>query len=220
MEQKQIRVIVADDDDFTRMGLLATLENDPQTQVVAWASDGYEIVEKALATKFDVALLDVDMPRQSGIQAAHELRRRFAECKIVMVTNFLHDSWLKDALAAGALGFVEKNARASQLIEAILCAHEGKRFINGRALDILTRPVNGGPSPVMDTQFAQAVEALPEKLRPVFDLLIRGQSNQQISRQTGLREASVRQYCTQIFRHLNLNSRATLIVKAADAGLI
>lgn len=144
-----IRVLVADDQALVRGALAAMLDLESDLEVVARAASGQEALDEGLRTRPDVALLDVQMPGLDGLGAAELLRERLPECRVVMCTTFGRPGYLTRALAAGASGFVVKDAPPEHLVDAVRRVHRGLRVIDPQ---LATESSTGGPNPLTDRE--------------------------------------------------------------------
>jgi two-component system response regulator DesR len=126
----QIRLLLADDQALVRGALAALLDLEPDLAVVAEVSRGDEVVDAVLAKDVDVALLDVEMPGMDGVAAARELKQKAPGCRTIMVTTFGRPGYLRQAMAAGASGFVVKDTPARQLADAVRRVHQGLRVVD------------------------------------------------------------------------------------------
>jgi two-component system response regulator DesR len=155
-----IRVLIADDQALVRGALAALLQMEDDLEIVAEVSRGDEVVDAALSHQADVALLDVEMPGVDGLAAARLLRDAMPACRVLMVTTFGRPGYLKQAMAAGASGFVVKDTPARQLADAVRRVHQGLRVVDptlaaesltqgdspltGREADVLQAARDGG----------------------------------------------------------------------------
>jgi two-component system response regulator DesR len=125
-----IRALIAEDQAMVRGALTSLLQLEPDIEVVAQAGRGDEVLAAALAARPDVALLDIEMPGQSGLEAAQELRRVLPECRVIILTTFGRPGYLRRAMEDGAAGFLLKDAPASELATAIRRAVAGERVVD------------------------------------------------------------------------------------------
>jgi len=144
-----IRVLVADDQALVRGGLVAMLNLEADLHVVAEVSDGDQVVPTAVRTRPDVALLDVQMPGQDGLSAAAELRGRLASCRVIICTTFGRPGYLTRAMAAGATGFVLKDAAPEHLVDAVRRVHAGLRVIDP---ELAAESLATGMNPLTDRE--------------------------------------------------------------------
>src|SRR3954467_9437120 len=148
------RILIADDHSIVRSGLRRVLDAQSDLRVVAEAADGAEAVEKALAEEVALAILDVSMPRMTGIQAAKELHRRRPELRTLMLSMYDDEQFLFEALRAGASGYVLKSAADRDIVEACRATMRGQSFLYPSAVTALVRgfversPREGGFEPL------------------------------------------------------------------------
>ena len=133
------RVLLADDHTVVRSGLRMVLDAQPDIQVVAEAGDGAEAVQKALSADIDLAILDVAMPRMTGLQAVAELHRRRPDLRVLILSMYDDEQYFFEALKAGASGYVLKSAANRDLVEAIRAAMRGEPFLYPAAVTALIR---------------------------------------------------------------------------------
>jgi DNA-binding NarL/FixJ family response regulator len=133
------RILLADDHSMVRRGLRMVLDSEPDLEVVAEASDGNEAVELAIAERVDLAVLDVAMPRLTGLQASAELKRRHPEVRTLMLSMYDSEQYFFEALKAGASGYVLKSAADHDLVEACRAAMRGEPFLYPAAVTALIR---------------------------------------------------------------------------------
>jgi DNA-binding NarL/FixJ family response regulator len=129
MTPLKARVLLADDHALVRRGLRLVLDAEPDLEVVAEAGDGAEAIERGLAPEVDLAVLDISMPRMTGLQAARELHRRRPELRILMLSMHQSERYLFEALKAGTAGYVLKSVADRDLVEACRAAMRGERFL-------------------------------------------------------------------------------------------
>src|SRR5690554_4480681 len=123
-----INVMIADDHSLMRKGLQQILELEDDIRVVAQAKNGEEAVEKALLTKPDVILMDINMPIKNGMEAIKELKERGSTARIIVLTIHEDREYLRKSMKAGASGYIMKDAESDQLIEAIRVVHNGEKY--------------------------------------------------------------------------------------------
>jgi DNA-binding NarL/FixJ family response regulator len=210
------RVLLADDHAVVRSGLRAVLDAEPDIEVVAEAQDGMEAVEKVLAGGVDLAILDVSMPRLTGLQAAVELRQRAPEVRVLILSVHDNEQYFFEALKAGASGYVLKSAANRDLIEACRAAMRGEPFLYPKAIVALVRDY---------LEQARRGEAAPEDpLTPrelqVVKLIAEGHTSDEIAKQLVISRKTVDHHRANILGKLEMRSVAELTRYAIRRGLI
>ncbi|MGJ9529876.1 response regulator [Actinotignum sp. GS-2025a] len=215
-----IRILLADDDPIIREGLARLLNEQEGLAVVATAADGAQAIDQLRDQKVDLALLDVDMPVMSGIEAAKRISQDYPHIVIVMLTVFEHEDSLGEVIGAGVRGFLTKDIVAPELAQLIRKAYGGQQVMAPRPTEILItsyEKIQQNKEEYAD--FVTAVEQLPEHLRTVFHLLLQALANKNIARQTGLSETTVRSYVSDILARTGCATRAELGITAIKAGI-
>jgi DNA-binding NarL/FixJ family response regulator len=210
------RVLLADDHAVVRSGLRAVLDGEPDIEVVAEAQDGMEAVEKTLAGDVDLAILDVSMPRLTGLQATAELRRRRREVRVLILSVHDHEQYFFEALKAGASGYVLKSSANRDLIGACRAAMRGESFLYPNAVTTLVREY---------LEQARRGEAAPEDpLTPrelqVVKLIAEGHSSDQIADELVISRKTVDHHRANILGKLGMRNVADLTRYAIRRGLI
>lgn len=200
-----IRVLLADDEELIREALVGLLEREPDIQVVATAADGRQAIDRALANRPDVAVVDLQMPGVDGIGVITELGRQLPACAGVILTGHGRPHLLRQALASGARGFLAKGAPGSALADVVRRVHEGHRYVDPiLAADALTAP----PSPLTARE-AQVLTAAGAD-RPV----------REVARTLFLSAGTVRNYLAAATAKLAAGSRAEAYHTAKENGWI
>jgi DNA-binding NarL/FixJ family response regulator len=210
------RVLLADDHAVVRSGLRAVLDGEPDIEVVAEAADGGEAVELALAHEVDLAILDVSMPKLTGLQATAELRRRGLPVRVLILSVHDNEQYFFEALRAGASGYVLKTAANRDLIDACRAAMRGEPFLYPKAVTALIRDY-------LDR--ARAGEAAPEDpLTPrelqVVKLIAEGYTSDEIADELVIRRKTVDHHRANILDKLGLRNGAELTRYAIRRGLL
>lgn len=209
-----IRVVVADDHPIVRTGLTALLGSLPDFEVVGVASDGREAVREVIATKPDVALLDLHMPGLDGIAATRELARIAPRVAVLVLTMYDDDESVFAAMRAGARGYLVKGVEQENIARAITSVAAGEAIfgpgVAQRVLSLLR-----SPPPSAEVAFPE----LTTRERQVLDLLAAGLNNAAIGQRTGLAPKTVANNVSAIFAKLQVADRAQAIVRARDAGM-
>jgi DNA-binding NarL/FixJ family response regulator len=210
------RVLLADDHAVVRSGLRTVLESEPDIEVVAEAEDGSEAVEKALANDVDLAILDVSMPRLTGLQATVELLRRRPGVRVLILSVHDSEQYFFEALKAGASGYVLKTAANRDLVEACRASMRGEPFLYPRALTALIRDY-------LDR--ARRGEAVPDDpLTPrelqVVKLIAEGYTSDEIASDLVISRKTVDHHRARILEKLGLRNGAELTRYAIRRGLV
>ncbi len=213
-KKRTIRVLVADDHPVVRKGLLSCLERQPRLKVVGEAADGDEAVQKALELAPDVVLMDISMPRVSGLAATQHLRQAAPDIKILILSVHNNQSYIFRIIQAGAHGYVSKEAAPEELLRAIESVCDGAPFFSPSvAQAALSQLVNHGGKP---EPFAQ----LTSREREVLSLIAEGQSNKEIANRLGIGVRTIETHRERIMRRLDIHSVAGLTKFAIANGLV
>ena len=207
------RILIADDHSLVRSGLKRVLEAQPDLRVVAEASDGAEAVEKALAEDVDLAILDVSMPRMTGIQAAAELIKRKPEIRLLMLSMYDSEQFLFESLKAGASGYVLKSAADEDIVDAARATMRGESFLYPSAVNTLVRDY-------VDRGAEEQPDILTPRELEVLTLVARGRSNSEIAGELFLSEPTVKTHVSRVLTKLQLRDRVHAVVLAYECGLV
>lgn len=210
------RILLADDHALVRRGVRLILDGEPDLQVVAEAGDGAEAVEMARAERPDLAVLDIAMPRLTGLQAARELSRVMPELRILMLTMYDNEQYFFEALKAGASGFVLKSVADRDLVEACRAAMRDEPFLYPGAVtalirNYLDRARDGGDVPE---------RAITEREEEILKLVAEGHSSKEIAGMLVISVKTVERHRANLLQKLGLRDRLELTRYAIRAGLI
>ncbi len=210
------RVLLADDHAMVRRGLRHVLDSQPDLRVVAEVGDGREAVEEALREEVDLVVLDVAMPRMTGLQAARELSRRRPGTRVLILSMHDNEQYFFEALRAGASGYVLKSAADRYLVEACRAVMRGEPFIyppavRGIVRDLLERGLAEGESDV---------SLLTPREGEVVKLIAEGQTNREIAAELTISEKTVERHRANILGKLGMRDRVELTRYAIRRGLI
>ncbi|MEV0201447.1 response regulator transcription factor [Nonomuraea sp. NPDC050691] len=205
MNATTIRVLIAEDEELIRAALAALLEREPDIEVVATAADGREAIERGLAHRPDVAVVDLQMPKVDGIGVITELGRALPACAGVILTGHGRPFVLRQALSSGARGFLAKGAPGTALADVVRRVHEGKRYVDPvLAADALTAP----PSP------------LTPRETEVLSVAREDQPIREVARALFLSQGTVRNYLASITGKLGAGSRRDAYRTARENGWV
>ena len=206
-----IHALLADDHGIVRSGVRMLLDQQEGITVVAEAEDGVDAVEAALRHKPDVAVLDVSMPRMTGIQATHEIKQHLPDTAIVLLSMHDDQRYFYEALKAGAAGYVLKRSADTQLVDAIHAAIRGEPFISPVAEEELLR------------NWLEADERsneLTQRELEVVKLIAEAHTNKQIAQILNLSEKTVESHRGNVLAKLGMRDRVELVRYAIRRGLI
>ncbi|MFE7093012.1 MULTISPECIES: response regulator [Streptomyces] len=210
------RILLADDHALVRRGVRLILDAEPDLAVVAEAADGVEAVAQARSLDIDLAVLDIAMPRQSGLQAARELARIRPGLRILMLTMYDNEQYFFEALRAGASGYVLKSVADRDLVEACRAALRDEPFIYPGAETALIRTYldrarAGGPIPE---------RLITEREEEILKLVVEGHSSKEIGDLLVISHKTVERHRANLLQKLGLRDRLELTRYAIRAGLI
>ncbi|MEU8609896.1 response regulator transcription factor [Actinoplanes sp. NPDC048791] len=218
-----IRVLVVDDEWMVRAMLRTILQAADDISVVAEAPDGTDAVDQARRHHPDVALVDIRMPGTDGLSATTALGRLPHPPKVVVLTTFDLDEYVRTALRNGAVGFLLKDATGEEMIAAVRAAHAGDAMlsprITRRLLDTFARDSEPGTTEPAQAEAQQRLLALTLKEREVLQALADGLTNADIARRLHLSEATVKTHISRILTKLELTNRVQAAILAHRAGL-
>ncbi|HEX7304474.1 response regulator transcription factor [Lentzea sp.] len=209
-----VRILLADDHALVRRGVRMILDSEPDLEVVAEAGDGAEAIGKAKEQQPDLAILDIAMPRLTGLQAARELSRIQPDLRILMLTMYDNEQYFFEALKAGASGYVLKSVADRDLVEACRSAMRGEPFLYPGAVSSLIR-----------NYLDRAKEGLPprtitDREEEILKLVAEGHSSKEIADMLVISVKTVERHRANLLQKLGLKDRLELTRYAIRAGLI
>jgi DNA-binding NarL/FixJ family response regulator len=204
-----IRVAVADDHAIVRNGLVQLLRSDPELEVVGAAADGEAAVALCVEQRPDVALMDLSMPGIGGIEATRRITDQVPGVQVVVLTSFVDRDRVVDALNAGAIGYLLKDADPEELIRGIHAAARGESPLDPRAARTMLS-ARRTPDPL---------DALTDREREVLVLVAEGLPNKQIARRLEITEKTVKAHLTSVYRAIGVNDRMQAGLWARRHGL-
>lgn len=201
-----LRLLLVDDHNIVLTGLATVLEFDPRIKVVALAESGADALVEYRIHEPDLVLMDIRMAGMDGIETLRKLRKEFSSSRVIMLTTSETPTDLRDALAAGAAGYLLKTTNRTALLDAIFSVHAG-----GQAIPTaLLRQINE----------ANAAPLLTQRQLEVLDLLSKGLSNKEIAAVLGFSEAGTKKHLVSIFEKLGAADRTEAVIIAIQNGLV
>jgi len=207
----QIRVLLADDHAVVRAGICQFLEQADDINVIAEADDGQEAMELIEKHQPDVAVLDIQMPKASGIEVTRWVRGHHREVGVLILTAFDDDPYVMAVLQAGANGYVLKTASPKEIIRAVRDVHAGNSALDAEIVQKIVAQVSSG---IQD----QTVEKLTGRELEVLALVAKGYTNKAIGVQLGISDRTVQGHLAHIFSKLQSGSRTEAVMRAVSLG--
>jgi DNA-binding NarL/FixJ family response regulator len=211
-----VRVLIADDQALVRSGFRMIIDARDDLEVVGEAEDGAEAARLAGELEPDVVLMDVRMPEVDGIEATQRIVSSGNEARVLVLTTFDLDEYVYAAVRAGASGFLLKDVRPEDLVDAIRLVAEGNALLGPTVTRrLLEHFADGEPGPT-----AAAVGDLTEREQEILRLVAQGHSNAEVAAKLFLSEATVKTHVSSILRKLGVRDRVQAVIAAYDAGLV
>jgi NarL family two-component system response regulator LiaR len=207
----RIRVMLVDDHTMVRRGLATFLMVFDDMTLVGEATNGADAIRRCAETTPDVILMDMIMPDMDGVAATRAIRERFPQVQIIALTSFKEGSLVKNALEAGAIGYLLKDVTAEELAVAIRAAHSGRATLSPDVVQAMVQSANQPPSPGAD---------LTEREREVLALMVEGLNNTQIAGRLTISPATIKSHVSNILSKLGVASRTEAVTLALRRGLV
>jgi DNA-binding NarL/FixJ family response regulator len=211
----QVRVLIADDHTLVRESLAGLLQGDAGIVVVAQAADGLETVEKALATRPDVVITDLSMPRLGGLEVVRRLREALPDTRVLVLTMHKEDEYVLQAVRAGASGYLVKDSAASELLAAVRSLHAGRGYFGPQAAMTLAEQLQH-PERTLDDPYGR----LTTRERDVFHLLAEGMTTKEIARRLEISVKTAENHRGRVLDKLGTRNTAELVRYALRKGLL
>jgi NarL family two-component system response regulator LiaR len=212
---ESIRILIVDDHAVVREGLRALIDVQPDMELAGEAADGVEAIDRAHTLQPDVILLDLVMPRKSGLEAIVEIKEKTPNARILVLTSFAEDDKVFPAIKAGAMGYLLKDSSAQELVQAIRDVYQGEPAMHPSIARKLMRELQRPPEPDMP----RTEEPLSGREVEVLTLVARGLSNQEIGDALFISERTVRTHVGNILDKLHLANRTQAALYALREGL-
>lgn len=214
---KKRRIIIAEDHTILREGLRALLSHHTDLEIAGEAEDGLEAIRRVEKLMPDLLLMDLSMPRMSGMAALKDIKKRFPETKVIILTVHKTEEYILAALQAGADGYVLKDATHDELIMAIRIVLDGKPYLSPSiSKKVIEGYLNGKKRCGMETSW----DTLSQREREILKLIAEGYKNKEIAMFLGISLKTVQKHRANLMKKLNLHNAATLTSFALDKNLI
>ena len=211
---ENIRILIADDHPVFRDGIRRLLDEQEGIEVVGQANDGEEAVVLAKKLEPDLVIMDIMMPKLSGIDATKEIKTEFPGTAVLLLSGYDNEPNVLAALRAGAAGFLSKGAHSSEIVHAVKSIRMGEPVLDQSiAYKILTRMVSAG-----DSETKATLEELHDRELEVLKLAAKGMTNRSIADELFISERTVQTHFANIFRKLNVGSRTEAVLRALKEG--
>jgi len=211
------RILIVEDHSLLRQGLRSMVGALPDFLVVGEAKDGKEAVQQAVALEPDVVLMDLSMPGMNGIEATAIIKRRMPQIRVIALTGFKTDEYVREALRAGADGYVLKDASYDELVIALRSVGEGKKFLSPDVSGHLVSSfLHRGQAP----QKASPWDKLTARERSILKLIAEGRTNRSAAEFLNVSPKTVEKHRASLMRKLELRNAAELTLVALESGLI
>jgi two-component system response regulator NreC len=215
MVAEQIAVLIADDHTIVRSGVRMLLEAEPDIKVVGEALNGLEAIELAESLRPDVVLMDITMPVMDGLEATSQIKTRFPQINVLVLTMHRSDDYFFEMLKAGASGYILKGAKTSELINAVRIVQGGEVFL----YPSMTQKLVQGYLQLADWD-NEGEPSLSPREKEIFRLLAEGYSNKEIAEELVISPSTVHSHRGNLMDKLGLGNRRELIQYARKSGLI
>jgi len=210
----KIKVLIADDHAIVREGTRRVLESERDIEVVGEAGDGQEAVSQATRLQPDVAIIDIAMPKLNGIEATRQIKARLPATAVLILTAYDNEQYIFSLLEAGAAGYLLKNVRGSELVEAIRSVYNGESVLH----PVIARKVLRRFVPSTREDKRGTAELLSQRELEVLKLAAKGMSNKEVAENLYLSVRTVQAHLANIFGKLQVGSRTEAILHGLREG--
>jgi DNA-binding NarL/FixJ family response regulator len=215
--EKKIRVLLADDHTLVRQGFRRILEDDPRIVVVGEAATGLAAIEQSKALNPDVAVLDLAMPELGGLEAAGEILKANPEIKILILSMYSNEAYVRKAFETGAKGYMLKDAIELDLTRAVVSLAEGKAYMSPGISNLVIEGLKSGS---LQDAGQEAYERLSLREKEVLQLIAQGKSNKEVASLLNISVNTVAVHRAHVMEALGLHRTAELVLYAVKKGLI
>jgi len=214
---KKLRILLADDHTLVRQGLRRILEEKTEWEVVGEAHDGREAVLRTVELKPDIVIMDLAMPQMNGTEATRQLSRKAPNAQVLVLSMHMDESYVLQALRAGARGYLLKDSVDADLLRAVAAVSEGKSFFSPSVAKMM---LDDYIRHLEQQGVTDRFELLSEREREIFQLIAEGNSNKEIAGLLSLSISTVETHRSRIMEKLDLHSTAEIILYAVRKGFL
>ncbi len=212
MTARRIRVMLADDHNIVRRGLRILLDSEPDIEVVAQAKDGREAVERAMETRPDVVVMDVSMPELNGIESTRQIGELLPRTKVLALSMHKDGVYVREALRAGARGYLPKDSEDDALVSAIRAVYRGEAYLSPAVSDVVLNDYR--------KHVTNPIDLLTAREREVLTMIADGKTNKEVANILHLSVYTVEAHRGKIMEKLNLHNTGDIVRFAARNGLL
>jgi DNA-binding NarL/FixJ family response regulator len=209
-----VRVAVVDDQLLLREGIATLLETDPRIQVVGRGGNGQEAIDLSGSVQPDVILMDIRMPVLDGIQAIREIKARWPQIRVVILTSFGYDGYVVEGLMAGADGYVLKDASPAALVSSVIAVADGQKVLEPSVAQHVTELLNK-----QSAERQHSYDGLTQRELQIVAMIARGLVAKEIAHEIRISEKTVRNHISNIYRKLGIFDRSQVVLYAIRKGL-
>ena len=213
----RLRIVIGDDHTLVRQGFRKILEEQPDWEVVAEASDGRAVVHHTLELQPDVVILDIGMPLLNGIEATRQITRRLAGVNVLILSMHSEEAYITQAMKAGARGYLLKDSADTELIGAVAAVAAGKSFFSPAVAKVM---LDDYVRHLADKGIVDRFDSLSEREREVFQLIAEAHSNKEVADLLSISPATVETHRSHILQKLDVHNTAELVLYAVRRGVI
>lgn len=209
------RVVVVDDQLLLREGIAALLQSDPRIEVVGRGANGQEAIELTDSVHPDVVLMDIRMPVMDGIQAILEIKKRWPNVRVVILTSFVYDGYVVEGLMAGADGYLLKDASPAALVSGVIAVAAGEQVMEPGVARHVAQMLSK-----QSTERNRCYDGLTPRELQMLAMIARGQVAKEIAHELRISEKTVRNHVSNIYRKLGIFDRSQAVLYAIKKGLV
>lgn len=213
----KLRILLGDDHILVRQGIRKILEEEPDWEVIAEASDGRDAVRQAATTRPHVAILDIGMPLLNGIEATRQIVRYSADVHVLILSMHSNEGYIIQALKAGATGYLLKDSVDTDLIRGVAAVASGKSFFSPAVAKVM---LDEYVRHLADKGIADRFESLSPREREIFQLIAEGHSNKAIAELLSVSTATIETHRAHVLQKLDVHNTAELVLYAVRRGVI